>query len=223
MTSRQRVLFAAVVWTAVVVGWVTYQRSSGLGPLEVGQKLVDSANGNWWAILVYALVAAARPVVLFPATLLTVAAGLMFGPVVGTAVAIVGANGSALIAYTIGRTLGRPPTTTAKHAGIGAWTQRLRSNGFEAVLVMRLIFLPYDLVSYVCGLLHVPRRHFLAANAIGTLPGTVAFVLIGASIDRLDEGVKGIDPVTLAISVALVVVSVVVSRVLKRRGVVAGA
>lgn len=217
MSARHRVAVAVLAWAAAALGWVAYQRSTGLGAIDVAQRFVDDARGNWWAIGAFALVAAARPLVLFPATLLTIAAGVLFGAVVGIVVAALAANGSALIAHRIGRTL-RGPAALGSGAGmVEGWAQRLRTNGFEAVLLMRLIFLPYDLVSYACGLLRVPRRPFLAANAIGTLPGTVAFVLIGASIERLDEGVRGIDPVTLAVSLVLVAASIVMSRVLKRR------
>lgn len=216
--TRWRFVAIVAVWVTAVVGWFVYQRSTGSSPTEVAQRFVDGASGNWWAIVAFAAVAVLRPIVLFPAVLLTVAAGLLFGAVIGVVVAAVAANGSALIAYRLGRHLRRPPADDGSDASrIDAWTQRLRTNGFEAVLLMRLLFLPYDPVSYVCGLVRVPVHQFLVANAIGTLPGTVAFVLIGASIERFDEGLGGIDGTTLAVSVVIVVASIVTSRVVRRR------
>ncbi len=217
MSSPRRIVAVVVPWAGLVGGWIVYQRASGLGPVATAQRLVEAAAGNWWAMAAYTAVAVLRPLVLFPASLLTVAAGILFGPVGGTVVSVVSANGSALVAHQLGRMLRRPPTVTEDPSRLGVWTQRLRDNGFEAVLVMRLVFLPYDLVSYACGMLHVGRRPFLAANALGTLPGTVAFVLVGASVTRLDQGVEGIEPVTLAASAALVAVSLVIARVVRRR------
>jgi uncharacterized membrane protein YdjX (TVP38/TMEM64 family) len=217
MTARRRVVAVVVPWAVLVAGWIVFQRASGLGPVATAQRLVDTASGNWWAMAAYVAVAVARPLVLFPASLLTVAAGILFGPVAGTVVAAVSANGSALVAHQLGRLLRRPPTVTDDPSRIGVWAQRLRDNGFEAVLLMRLVFLPYDLVSYACGVLHVRRGAFLAANALGTLPGTVAFVLVGASVTRVDGGLDGIDPVTLGASVVLVVASIVTARVVRRR------
>ncbi len=212
-----RLAVAGAAWVSLAVAWVVYQRRSGLGPVDTAQELVDAARGNWWAIVAYVVISLLRPLVLFPATIVAVAAGLLFGPFVGVAVAAASANASALIAHTVGRSFSRPEQAAEVTSRLGVWAARLRSNGFEAVLLMRLLFLPYDLVSYACGLLRVRRGEFLAANAIGTLPGTVAFVLIGASITRLDEGFGGIDPVTLAVSVLLVVASITASRVVKRR------
>jgi uncharacterized membrane protein YdjX (TVP38/TMEM64 family) len=212
-----RIVIAVAAWVALVVAWVAYQRSTGLGSLDTAQRLVDEARGNWWAFGAFAAVSLLRPLVLFPATVLTVAAGLLFGPVVGVIVAAVGANGAAWLAYMIGRSFRRPAADDAVQEQLGhRWAERLRSNGFEAVLLLRLLFLPYDLVSYACGLLLVPLRQFLAANVIGTLPGTVAFVLVGASVTRLDDGIGGVDPVMLAVSIALVAASITASQVLKR-------
>ena len=70
---------------------------------------------------------------------------------------------------------------------------------------------------YRCGLLRVRSTPFIVATAIGSLPGTVAFVLAGASIDNLSEGFGGIDTPTLVASVVLIVASLVASRLLRRR------
>ena len=85
------------------------------------------------------------------------------------------------------------------------------------MLLTRLLFVPYDLVNYGCGLLHVRRTPFIAATAIGTLPGTVAFVLVGASVTSLDDGLDDVDGRTLTISVILVVFSLLFSRLVSRR------
>jgi len=58
---------------------------------------------------------------------------------------------------------------------------------------------------------------FLLATALGSLPGTVSFVLLGASIDSVDEGLGGIDPAILVASVVIFVVSLVLARLLRRR------
>jgi uncharacterized membrane protein YdjX (TVP38/TMEM64 family) len=212
-----RLSIAVIAWAALVAGWFAVQRRSGLGSIDTAQRLIDAARGNWWAVVAYLGVSLVRPLVLFPATVVTVAAGLLFGPVAGVAVAVVAANASALVGYSIGRRLSRPTDSAQVTSRLGEWASRIRANGFEAVLLTRLIFLPYDLVNYGSGLLRVRPASFLAATAIGSLPGTVAFVLVGASITRLDDGFGGVDPVTLAASVLLIVASIAVSRVVKRR------
>ena len=219
MTDRRRWARIGIVvaaWAALAIGWLLYQRHTGLGTTATMQRLIDNARGNWWAVAAFIVVSLARPLVLFPATLVTVAAGMLFGPVAGIAVAAAGANGSALVSFHLARAISpaeRADATTA----VARWASRLRNNTFDAVLLMRLLFLPYDLVNYGCGLLRVRTTPFIVATAIGSLPGTVAFVLAGASIDDLSEGFGGIDTPTLVASVLLIVGSLVVSRLLRGR------
>ncbi len=207
------------VWVLVIGVWLAERRGSGAAFDETAQRLVDAARGSWWAVPAYLAVSVVRPVVLFPAVILTVVAGVLFGPVVGVVVAVVGSNASALLVHTIGGRAAPRDTLASDDVASTArsWAVRLRANAFESVLVMRLLFLPYDAVNLACGVLRVPRRPFIVATAIGSVPGTVAFVLIGASIDRVDEGVGGLRPGAIVASIVLIVASIAVSRVLRRR------
>ena len=211
--QRRRLLGLATLWLAIVAAWFAYRSSSGLGTTSAVATLVEGLRDTWWSIPAFIALSVARPFVLVPATLLTVAAGLVYGPVVGVVVAAVGANASALVGFTVANTVA-PEWGTGL---VATWGERLRRNSFEAVLVMRLIFLPYDLVNYGAGLLGVRRWPFLAATAIGSLPGTVSFVLLGASLTDLTTGVGGIDRPTLIASIVLILASLAASRLLRRR------
>jgi uncharacterized membrane protein YdjX (TVP38/TMEM64 family) len=222
MVWVQRAAVAAV-WLAAVAAWQIYQSSNGLSTIETAQRFIDTVGGSWWGIFAYVFVYLARPIVLFPASILTIVGGILFGPVLGVLVVIIAANASAMIAYGIGRLVGRAPGTDDQRSAeqtttfVRRWSNRMRDHSFETVLIMRLLFLPYDLVNYVSGMLRLRWLPFLLATALGSLPGTVSFVLLGASIDRVDEGLGGIDAATLAISAAIFAVSLAFARVLRRR------
>ncbi len=206
-----------LTWIAAVAGWVLYQRSTGLGTVGSLQQFIDTARGAWWAILAFVIVYAIRPIVLFPASLLTIAGGLLFGPVVGVIATVIGANASAMVAYWIARSLGFEGSTDKEAAGLLArWSKRMRDESFVTVMLMRLAFLPYDFVNYAAGFLRINPLSFLLATAIGSLPGTVSFVLAGASITSLEDGPSGVDPAVLIASVVLFIVSVGISRVVKK-------
>lgn len=217
-TTLKRILIG-IVWASAVIGWVIYQRSTGLGTIGALQNFIDVARGAWWALLAFVLVYAARPLVLFPATLLTLAGGLLFGPVLGIAATVVGANASAMVAYWIARSLGFEPKDDPESAGLmRRWATRMRQESFVTILLMRFAFLPYDFVNYAAGFLRIRPLSFLAATALGSLPGTVSFVLAGASITSLEDGPSGIDTNVLIASAAIFVLSLVISRVVKSRG-----
>ena len=160
LTMNETLKRALVVigWVSAVAGWVIYQQSTGLGTLGAAQSFIDVVRGQWWAIGAFIVVYAARPLVLFPASLMTIAGGLLFGPVVGVIASVVGANASAMVAYWLARSLGFERADDPETAGIIArWSQRMRRESFVTVMVMRFAFLPYDLVNYAAGLLRIDR------------------------------------------------------------------
>jgi uncharacterized membrane protein YdjX (TVP38/TMEM64 family) len=218
VTDRAVKLTVAGGWAVLVVGWIGYLRASGQSPVDSLQGLIDAASGAWWAIPAFVAAYLLRPLLLFPASLLTIAAGILFGPVVGIPVAVVAATGSAFVAFQIGKTF----SPEAVRSGDGAtvldhWSTRMRSESFLTVMLMRLAFLPYDVVNYSAGFLRIDARAFVAATAIGSFPGTVSFVLAGASLQRLDAGLDGFDPTVFAASLAVFVVSMAVSKAIQRQ------
>lgn len=215
----QRVAVATLL-ALLVLGWVVWLQQSGTTPTAATQSLVDRLRGSAWAAPAYVVAFALRPLVLFPASLQTIAAGLLFGPLWGLALTLPAVNLSAMVAYGLGRVLGRPPPAEEEAAATLAarWSARLRQRSFATVLVMRLALLPYDVVNYLCGFLRIAPWPFLAATALGSLPATVGFVLAGASVERVDAGIAGLDARVLAASAALFVASLVVARVLHRGG-----
>jgi len=211
----------ATLWISALLVWRDYQTSNDLSTTETGQRFIDAVDSAWWGVAAYVGVYLIRPIVLFPASILTITGGVLFGPV-GIVVVVVAANSSALIAYGIGRLLGTTPGSDTSERSddesfVSRWSNRLRTNSFETVFVMRLLFLPYDLVNYVCGALRIRWTSFLLATALGSLPGTISFVLLGASLERIDRGLDGINPIAIVASVVIFVVSIATSRIIRKR------
>lgn len=211
------------VWVVLILLWRNHQTSNDLSTAEAGQRFIDAADAAWWGLAAYIGVYLLRPLVLFPASLLTIAAGVLFGPVVGVIAVVIGANGSALVAYTIGRLLrSRGATTDGMPAAAldtgslrARWEEQLRTRSFETVFVMRLLFLPFDVVNVASGALAIRVAPFVLATALGSLPGTISFVLLGASLDRIDEGLGGINPWAIVASVVIFVASLAIARAIR--------
>ncbi len=193
---RPRVIVLAL-WLGTAIGAWIFARARGMGPEAVGLGFVHVVSQTVWGPALYVGAYVARLAFLFSATVLTLAGGFLFGPLRGTLLTVLAANLSAVAAYYIGRRLGAawisedgPPGGDRFGAGrLHAWRERMQASPFEAVLVMRLIYLPFDGVSIVAGALRLPLGAFVLATMIGTLPGTVQFVLFGASLEsfRLAE------------------------------------
>ena len=131
------------------------------------------------AALIYILIYTVRPLILFPATLLTIASGLIFGPWLGTLFTVIGENASANLGFVLARWFARDTVTSHSSTIIKRWDSKLLQNGLVAVLTMRLIMLPFDAVNFGCGLTAIRHRDYAIGTFIGILPSLIGFVLLG--------------------------------------------
>ncbi len=219
MSSSVRTrLIVGGAWLALLAGTATWALTHGSGPGEAATELVEAIQGSAWGPLAFVAVYLARPLIFFSAAVLTVAGGFLFGPIAGIALVLVASNGSAMVAYGLARWLGGERFADPQATGrLARWSGRLRERSFETVIVMRLVYLPYDLVSYLSGALRIHPVAFITGTAIGSAPATVAFVLFGASLESFDGGVPRIDGPILIASGVVLVAGLVVSRLLRRR------
>ena len=209
---------ALAFWVALIALYQWYAYSNTLSPLEVMQNLLAFMTDGFWGPIVFIILYAIRPLILFPATVLTVTGGFVFGPLLGIIYTIIASNISSTIAFFVGRYFGEGLLKDDGSDGlVQRYARRLRENSFETVMVMRFIFLPYDAVSYLAGFLRIRFWPFILATALGSIPGTIAFVGFGASIESFDGALPQLNPVTLGFSVAVFIVSIALSRLFKKR------
>ncbi len=155
-----------------------------------------------------------------PKNLLSVAAGLLFGMGWGLALVWGGAMVGALAAFAIGRLLGREAVEQLTGARVAAIDDILNRHGLLSVIGVRLIpVLPFTAINYTAGLTGLPLRAYVVGTAVGIIPGTVAFVALGAYSTDL-----GSWPIIAAISalIVLTVGGVVGARLWRRRRMGAG-
>jgi len=119
-----------------------------------------------------------------PRTVFSLASGLLLGPVVGVAVALAATAVSGLLSFALARSLGR--RIVARHltrTSVQAVDDRLTGGGWLAVASLRMIpAIPFLPTNYACGLSSVRTRPYLAGTMIGSLPGTIAVVVLGDTL-----------------------------------------
>jgi uncharacterized membrane protein YdjX (TVP38/TMEM64 family) len=212
-------LIALIFWLLVLGGYQWYAWRNDLSPLVVARQLIGLLATSAYGPLLFIAAYLLRPLLLFSAALLSIAAGFVFGPVWGVIYTVIGSNSSATVAYLVGRFFGRGLLVDDQATGlVQRYADRLRSNSFVAVMTMRMLFLPYDLVNYLAGFLRIDYKAFITATILGSIPGTFAFVLAGASIQGdFGDGLPGFDPRVFAASLAIFAGSLLIARYLKRR------
>lgn len=221
--ARLRVVRSArivlVAWLLVLVGFWLLSWTLGIGPVEaVEGALAGAASGPWGPLALLAAYAL-RSVLFLPMTVLTVFAGFLLGPWLGAGVALTGSVASALVSYGMARFVGagvRGPTREGE--GTPGWLARMRSAPFETVLISRLAAVPGDAVNVAAGVWRVPVVPFAVATALGGVPGLLAGVWAGASLEGPFEfGGLQLRPSWIVLSVAMLVGSLAISWILRGR------
>jgi uncharacterized membrane protein YdjX (TVP38/TMEM64 family) len=142
---------------------------------------------GWIAPILYIGMYIARPFILFPASVLSMAGGLAFGTWLGMFYTLVGAVTGAVLSFLAARKIGRGLFKGKQDKRLLKIERAMERRGFMMVLLLRLApFVPFDLVSYAAGAASVRLRAFLPATLIGTLPGTFAYNFLGSSLTKGD-------------------------------------
>lgn len=192
----------------------------GLAALAGGPALEDAFVGSGLLGAVsFAAVYAVLTVALVPGSVLTISAGAIYGPVVGSLVAIAGALAGATAAFALARRTTASSVQRVQGARAERVQQRLREHGLLAILALRLIpLVPFNVLNYLAGVSAIRARDYLVGTAVGIVPGAGAFATLGGSA-RDPSSPAFIAAATLA--VALTVAGVLMAR--RRPGVVPAA
>lgn len=181
--SRRARVIVACLWAIVIGIAFAWGHFRGFGPAQMILIVYRFVNHHAWGPLLYLLLYALRPIILFPAMWLTITSGSLFGFWGGWAVAIVGENLSANTAYWLARFVGGEAASQSEKGLIARWRTTLQEHAIATVVILRAAYLPFDPVNFVCGFLAVPWIKYTVGTFIGIMPPMVTFVSFGASID----------------------------------------
>ena len=210
---------AGVFWLTLIYLFYHYKATNQLSNKDVLYNFYDFFTMSLYGPLIYMVLYAVRPVIFFPATLLTALSGALFGFWWGIIYTIIGENTSANFAYWIGRFFGKD--LKLDDTIIGNWVEKLRQNTFESVLLMRLFYVPFDLTNYGAGIIKANWKAYTLATFIGIMPGLTTFVALGAAVNIeafRDVGLTFdiFNPKFLVLSLTIFILSLIISRLLKR-------
>ncbi|WP_203339935.1 TVP38/TMEM64 family protein [Planococcus beijingensis] len=137
---------------------------------------------GFWAPAIYMLIYTIRPLVFFPASVLSIAGGLAFGAWQGTFYTIIGATLGAMLSFIIAKSVGKSLVRKEWTGNAGKIQSQMEQNGFLYVLLFRFIpVINFDLISYAAAFAKVRFGSFALATLIGIIPGTFAYNFLGSS------------------------------------------
>lgn len=179
----KRVVIAAGAATAAALVWA---RAPDVDAPAIAARVREAgALGPVALVAAFVLQCVVAPL---PSEPVMMAAGYVYGPGPGFAVAWLGVVAGAAACFALARAYGRPLVARfVSHARLDALDAFIGARGvratFAAVLALRVLaFHSFDVLSYACGLVCFPFRWFVAATAIGAVPKVFAFTYMGATI-----------------------------------------
>lgn len=182
---KRRLVAGLAVCAAVATAAWTTSPAAVVAPLE---RLADAPIAFGLALVA---LAAIRPFLALPTTLLAVGVGYGYGWS-GVPLGIALLTLTAIPPYALSRAGWRG--TNGRIVRTGERVVDL-TGGTRAVVASRFLPLPSDAVSVGAGVSRVDLRPFLLGTAVGETPWVVAGVAIGVSVDRLLAGdVSALDP-----------------------------
>lgn len=181
---RRKQFVIAVRWLSILlilVALLVIVRS-----LPVGQAL--EAMKGWigelgiWGPVVLAVLYVVATVLFVPGTILTLAAGAMFGLLVGTITVSIGSTVGAAAAFLIARYLARDKVAAmaARNRNFDAIDRAIGEGGWKIVALLRLSpAIPFNLQNYLYGLTPVGFWTCIITSWLAMLPATFLYTYIG--------------------------------------------
>jgi uncharacterized membrane protein YdjX (TVP38/TMEM64 family) len=186
VSGRKAAIAAACLAAVGLFFLLDLQRFLTLDALKANRRLLQdyrAAHPLAAAAGFMAVYVATTALSLPGAAILSLAAGALFGPALGTLCACVAATAGATLAFLATRYALRDAVSRRFGGRLEGMNRELAARGFGYLLFLRLVPLfPFFLVNLAAGLTRLPLRTFVLATMIGIVPGGFVYVNAGASL-----------------------------------------
>lgn len=186
------IIFGGLV-LAISQGWHQQLTPAALG--ENAVYLDTLVKENFWLVLIaFIVIYAAATAFMVPASALTIGGGFLFGIYVGAPAVIIGATVGACLLFLAAKTsLGE---TLKSIAGpfLAKMEKGFNENALSYMFTLRLIpIFPFAVVNIAPAILGAKFRDYFITTALGIIPGTIAYTLIGSGLrgTLLDAAANG--------------------------------
>ncbi len=159
---------------------ISFTRETLYQTIKKTQELVSS-----WGVaapISFLFLYLLRPLFLVPGSIMAALSGAFFGPIQGAMLTMLGENISANTAFFTARYFGGKKKIMEKTKITSKLNKKLEADGLFYVLLLRFLWLPFDLVNYTCGLSKVKWKNYALGTFFGIIPGMLTFLFLGDTI-----------------------------------------
>jgi uncharacterized membrane protein YdjX (TVP38/TMEM64 family) len=168
-----RVAIALVLAAAFIAIWFSPLRQ--YVTRENVQRFVEHLRGLWYGPLAFIGAFAVACVLALPASVFVIAAGFIWGWVLGGVYSIIGGLIGAVASFYVGRFVGEGLLERFGRAG-KAVARKVDHAGFRSMLILRFIpGIPFAVLNYGAGVARVRFVDYFFTTLIGVIPGMFVF------------------------------------------------
>lgn len=213
--SRLKWLIWLVVFAALVVAFKYFN----VAGLFAKSKDWIAGLGPWGPVM-FILLYILACVLFVPGSVLTLAAGALFGVGWGSVYTSIGATLGATAAFLVGRYAARDWVAKRIEGNekFKAIDEAVGREGWKIVGLTRLspVF-PFSLLNYGYGLTRVSLRDYFFASWIGMMPGTVMYVYLGSLARAAGDKKSPLEWTLYGVGLlATIVVTIFVTRIARQ-------
>lgn len=131
----------------------------------------------------FTFVLAASAVAGIPRMYPTILGGALFGVPIAMALSIVGSTIGAIATFAFARKMGKDFVDRKATGRVERILGLVERQGFAIVVLLRMVpFSNFVVTNYVCGISTIRARDYAFATALGMVPSTLMFVMLGQGI-----------------------------------------
>ena len=188
MNAERNFLFACLIFALVIYAIHAFGLFDLLTDLPHLQTLIRQSGLFGYSL--YILLFIIATLFLLPGSILVIAGGIVFGPLLGTLLSLIAATLASSSSFLLARWLGRD--LLLKYVGHSHTFQAIEKgiarNGIDFLILTRLIPLfPYNIQNYAYGLTTITFWPYTLISALTTLPGIVIYTVMAS--DLASEGI----------------------------------
>jgi len=190
--NRQKIILILIALILVALFfWLDLGRFLTLESLKANRQLLLQYYADHRLLTVAAFMALyiiQTALALPGAVILSLSAGAIFGPLMGTLYAVSAASVGATLSFLVTRYLLRDAVLSKFGNKLEGINKELEERGINYLLFLRLVPLfPFFLINLAAGLTRLPLRTFVLGTFFGIIPGGFVFVNAGASLASINR------------------------------------
>ncbi|WP_297436062.1 TVP38/TMEM64 family protein [uncultured Clostridium sp.] len=183
MRRLKQFILLVLAITIILLFLLMYQYNVNIKSIFTGEqiKIYILSFGIIGPLIVILICIIAEITTIIPSFLVVFAATAIYGWEISALITWIGYTIGAGVGFMIAKFLGREFVEKLEGKGkLSKLDKFLGNEGFKTIFIARLLpFIPFNLTSYLAGLSSISFKSFILGTAIGQIPGTIAFAVLG--------------------------------------------